>query len=515
MGVTEMDTSIDAMSRVARVADLADRSITKVTIDGTDIVIARDGETIAAFAATCPHAGAPLEQGAVCGHHLICPWHKSIFSLSDGGIIEPPALERLTQYPVRIANGDVLVAPRPIERDDDVGPLDGRRVLILGSGAAGTAAAFGLREAGFAGTVTVIGDEANEPYDRTVLSKFVLNDMSPADIPPLRRDRDWKRLRIDRVDATITRLDATARRVVLSDGTTIDYDAAVLATGAAPNVPTLPGVHLRGVHALRNRFDAAAIVTAAHPGARVAIIGASFIGLEAASALRQRGVDVTVIAPETIPFERQFGREIGAMFRRLHEANGVVFHLGAKLERIEGDASVAGVSLEGGARIAADLVVLGVGVRPATDFVTGTRKADDGGIVVDSTLCAAGGLYVAGDSACFPYGGGQVRIEHWRVAQQHGRIAAANIAGVATHYESVPYFWTSHYGQQFEYLGHAANWDRLHIDGDVEQRRFVALQIRDDLVVGVVACDRERATALLIEALRAQLTARDALSLLI
>jgi apoptosis-inducing factor 3 len=122
---------------------------------------------------------------------------------------------------------------------------------------------------------------------------------------------------------------------------------------------------------------------------------------------------------------------------------------------------------------------------------------------------------VAGDSACFPYGGGQVRIEHWRVAQQHGRVAATNIAGVATHYERVPYLWTSHYGKRFEYLGHAANWDRLHIDGDVEQRRFVALQIREHLVVGVIACDRERDTALLIEAMRGQLSAQDALSLLI
>jgi NADPH-dependent 2,4-dienoyl-CoA reductase/sulfur reductase-like enzyme/nitrite reductase/ring-hydroxylating ferredoxin subunit len=504
----------EPMTRVARVADLADQSITKATIDGTDIVLARDGETIGAFAATCPHAGAPLEQGAVCNHRLICPWHKSVFDLRDGAIIEPPALERLARYPVRIENGDVLVSARPIDDEADLGPLDGKRVLILGSGAAGTAAAFALREAGFAGAITMIGEEANEPYDRTALSKFVLNDMSPAEVPALRRDGDWKRLRIDRIDSTITQLDIESRRVVLGHGETIDYDSAVLASGASPNVPTMPGVHLRGVHPLRNRFDAAAIVASAPPGARAVVVGSSFIGLESASALRERGVGVTVVAPEEIPFERQFGREIGAMFRRLHEANGVVFRAGRKLERIEGDEKVAAVVLEGGERIAADLVVLGLGVKPATGFVSGARKADDGGIIVDSTLCAAGGLYVAGDVACFPYEGEQIRIEHWRVAQQQGRVAAANIAGVATQIEIVPYFWTYHYGKQFEYLGHAMKWDRLHIDGDLDQHHFVALQIRGDHVVGVIACERERETAVMIETMRKPLTLADALSLL-
>jgi NADPH-dependent 2,4-dienoyl-CoA reductase/sulfur reductase-like enzyme/nitrite reductase/ring-hydroxylating ferredoxin subunit len=503
----------NGMSRVARLSELRDGGIVRVKAGDAELVIVRDGDVVSAFAAACPHAGAPLEEGAVCHRRLVCPWHKATFSLIDGSIVEPPALEPLTRYPVLIEGDDVLIAARAIEGEPDVERIDGRQMLILGSGAAGTAAAFALREAEFAGTITMIGEEAPEPYDRTVLSKFVLADMSPTDVPPLRRDADWKRLRIDRKEATIARLDAAGRRVHLSDGTEMGYDAAILATGATPNVPKIPGVALGGVHPLRSLQDAAFIVALARPGARAVIVGASFIGLEAASALRGRGVRVIVVAPETIPFERQFGPEIGAMFRRLHEANGTEFRFGAKVDRFEGTEVVDTVVLGSGERLPADLVVLGVGVSPTTTFVEGVRKAEDGGILVDASMRATDGLYVAGDSARFPYGGAHIRVEHWRVAQQHGRVAAANVAGLDRRFTAPPFFWTYHFGNRFEYIGHAEHWDRVHIDGDLESQRFVAFQVRDDAVAGVIACQREHATALLIERMREPLPLAEAIGL--
>jgi NADPH-dependent 2,4-dienoyl-CoA reductase/sulfur reductase-like enzyme len=288
----------------------------------------------------------------------------------------------------------------------------------------------------------------------------------------------------------------------------------VLATGAIPNVPNIQGVALSGVHKLRNRGDATFIVTSATPGANAVVVGSSFIGLEAASALRERGLNVTVIAPEPIPFERQFGPEIGAMFRRLHEANGVHFRLQAKVAAFTGLETVDGVLLEDGERLAADLVVLGVGVRPATSFVEGVRKARDGGILFDATFRAADGLYVVGDCACFPFNGDQIRIEHWRVAQQHGRIAAANILRMTQHYDSVPFFWTYHFGRRFEYIGHPPGWERIHLDGNLDDQRFIALQIQQDRVVGVIACQRERTTAILIERMRKPLAVSEAMDLL-
>jgi NADPH-dependent 2,4-dienoyl-CoA reductase/sulfur reductase-like enzyme/nitrite reductase/ring-hydroxylating ferredoxin subunit len=501
------------MRSVGRLSDFSDGTITKVTSGGTDIVIVRDGASIHAFAAHCPHAGAPLEEGAVCNHRLICPWHKATFSLTDGAVIEPPALDRLARHAVEIDGDAVLVSPHPIATQPAFPQLDAHPVLILGSGAGGTAAAVALRDAGFPGSITLIGEEALEPYDRTVLSKFVLNDMPASDVPPLRPPEYWTSQRIERLEATIAGLDAIGKQVRLSDGTVMRYDTAVLATGATPNVPNIPGVTLSGVHKLRSRSDAAFIVALARPAANAVIVGSSFIGLEAASALRERGLNVTVVAPEPIPFERQFGPEIGSMFRHLHEANGIHFRLTAKVEGFTGTETADGVSIEGGERLAADLVVLGVGVTPATSFVEGVRKAHDGGIVVDSAFRAADGLYVVGDCACFQFNGGEIRIEHWRVAQQQGRIAAANIMGVSQHYDTVPFFWTYHFGKRFEYIGHPNGWDRLHIDGNLNDQRFIALQIQGDHVVGVVACQRERATAILIERMREVLNVAEAIDL--
>jgi NADPH-dependent 2,4-dienoyl-CoA reductase/sulfur reductase-like enzyme/nitrite reductase/ring-hydroxylating ferredoxin subunit len=507
------------MEKIGRFSEFRDGTITKVTSDGRDVVIVRDGTSIHAFAAHCPHAGAPLEEGGIYNHRLVCPWHKATFCLNDGSVVEPPALDRLARYAVEIDGDDVLVSPNPIYPNPLYsnhvgGRLERHQVLVLGSGAGGTATAVALRDFGFSGHVTLIGDEALEPYDRTVLSKFVLNDMPVSEVPPLRPSEYWINQHIERIEARIVGLDAIGKQVRLANGTVLAYDTAVLATGATPNVPNISGVAMSGVRKLRNRGDATIIVAAATPGANAVVVGSSFIGLEAASALRERGLNVTVIAPEPIPFERQFGPETGAMFRRLHEANGVHFRLQAKVAAFTGTQSVDGVLLEGGERLAADLVVLGVGVKPATSFVEGVRMARDGGILVDSRCWATDGLYVIGDCACFPFNGDQIRIEHWRVAQQHGRIAAANIAGMPQHYDAVPFFWTYHFGKRFEYIGHPHGWDRLHLDGSLDDQRFVALQIQDDRIVGVIACQRERTTAILIERMRKPLKVSEAIELL-
>lgn len=502
------------MQEVGRLADYPEGSVTKVTVGDTDVVIVRTDASLTAFAATCPHAGAPLDEGALCGHRLVCPWHKATFDIDNGSVLEPPALDTLTRYSVRVEGDRVMVAPEPIRFETTPSQPTGHTVLILGSGAGGTAAAVFLREAGFAGRITMIGDESEQPYDRTALSKFVLADMDPSDVPPLRPKTYWTDHQIERREAHIARVDLAARHVHLEDGTILPYDTAILATGAIAKVPPLQGATLSGVHTLRSRDDAARIVALAPEGSKAVVVGSSFIGLEAASALHERGVHVTVVSPETIPFARQFGPEIGAGMRRLHEANGTVFRLGAEVSIIEGTERVTAVSLKTGERLPADFVILGTGVRPATDFVAAVEQEDDGGIKVDATLLAADGFYVIGDAACFPFGTEHVRIEHWRVAQQHGRIAALNIAGTPARYDGVPFFWTYHFGKRFEYAGHPHGWDRIHIDGKLDDERFIALQIRDETVVGIVACQREQATARLIDRMRQPLPLSEAMEML-
>nr|WP_321984363.1 FAD-dependent oxidoreductase [uncultured Lichenicoccus sp.] len=489
------------MQKVATLHTLKQHRPVRVTLGETAILLLRDGATVHAFGADCPHAGAPLEQGAVCDGRLVCPWHKASFAIADGALLEPPALDPLTRYPVEIVDGDVRVSEQPLPPPAPVaeGPADARTMLIVGAGAAGTAAAAALREFGFTGRVVLVGVEADAPYDRTALSKFVLQGaMKPDEVSPLREPEFWDTHRIERVRGEAVALDQEAGRVTLADGSIRSYDALLIATGGIARAPDMPGATLPGVHLLRSLDDARALLPALEGGARVVIAGASFIGLEAASALRERDVPVTVVANAAIPFERQFGTEIGTMFRRLHEVHGVTFLAPRRIVAIEGDIRVQAVRLDDGSRVEAEIVLVGYGVHAATSFAATLDLAPDGGIRVGADMRAAKRIFAAGDVARFPLGATDaVGIEHWRVAQQHARVAARNMLGGDARYEQPPFFWTYHYGKRFEYLGHARGFDRLEIDGDLDGGEFLARQYVGSQVVGIVACQREAETAAL------------------
>ncbi|WP_428376561.1 FAD-dependent oxidoreductase [Lichenicoccus sp.] len=489
------------MQKVATLHMLKQHRPVRVMVGETAILLLRDGAVVHAFGADCPHAGAPLEQGAVCDGRLVCPWHKASFAIADGALLEPPALDPLTRYPVEIIDGDVRVSDRPLPLPPAVaaGPADPRTMLIVGAGAAGTAAAAALREFGFTGRVVLVGAEADAPYDRTALSKFVLQGaMPPDEVWPLRENDFWASHRIERVHGEAVALDQGARRVTLADGSVLVYDALLIATGGIPRGPDVPGADLVGVHLLRSLDDARSLLPALEGGARVVIAGASFIGLEAASALRERDVPVTVVANATIPFERQFGTEIGTMFRRLHEAHGVVFMAPRRIASIEGVTRVQAVVLDDGTRLEADVALVGYGVHPATAFAASLDLARDGGILVDADMRATDQIFAAGDVARFPLGiADAARIEHWRVAQQHARVAARGMLGGDARFEQPPFFWTYHYGKRFEYLGHAETFDRVVVDGDLATGEFLARQYDGSRVVGIIACQREAETAAL------------------
>ena len=238
--------------------------------------------------------------------------------------------------------------------------------------------------------------------------------------------------------------------------------------------------------------------------ARVVIVGASFIGMEAASSLCERGLDVTVVAPSSEPFELTLGLEVGALFRRLHESHGVRFKLGSIVYGFEGSHKVEAVVLENGERIETDMVVVGVGVRPATSFLEGVTLDEDGGMVVDSRLRAADGLYAAGDIARFPdpHTGEHVRIEHWRTAEQQGRVAARNMAGRDAAFESVPFFWTRQFDRGLLYVGHAPAWDEIIYQGEVSSQDFLAFYVKDGRVLAVAGMNREREMAAAEELMR-------------
>ncbi|PXW23849.1 FAD-dependent oxidoreductase [Paraburkholderia caballeronis] len=511
-----------SLHQVAKRSQLRDHVPLRVEAGDTPVLLIRDGETVHAYRADCPHAGAPLEHGAICHGRLVCPWHKATFDVSTGALLEPPALQGLSRYRVELRGDDVLVstdAPTPApaeEQTPDSG--EAKRFAIVGAGAAGAAACAALRELGFRGRIVLIDHETTTPYDRTALSKFVPSgELAARDVYPLLDDDFFADQQIDQKLANVATLDARAAEIRFDNETDpLRYDAALIATGSVPKPPPVRGFDdaaVRGrVVMLRNVNDAARIEQWAAAGHRAVVIGGSFIGLEVASSLRKRGLDVTVVSPERVPFAKQFGDEIGALFMQLHRQNGTTLEMDTQVEAIEPGEPLT-VRTKNGKQFACDFVVAGTGVTPATSFIAGVGRNDDGGLNVDASMRVAPNLFAAGDVACFETQGGQrIRIEHWRVAQQQSRAAARGMLGLDARQPAVPFFWTYHYGKRFDYLGHAraGDWDSCLTLGEPERYAFVTLYCRDGRVIAALGCERETAIALLAEAMREPLPADDA-----
>ena len=486
----------------ARLSDLPDGTMRQVEVDGAPVLLVRRGEDVFAFEGTCPHAGAPLAEGVIVGDRVICPWHKAEFCVTSGACLQPPAVDDLKRIPVGIRDGDILLAPEAPVHPQPGGPAerDPRRFVILGGGAAGAVAAQTLRAEGFAGQILMIDQEGGLPYDRTLLSKSVLSGAEGGEKSPLQDEAFYQHHAIERRTARVVALDAAARTLRFEDGTEFVYDAALIATGGSPVRPDFPGADLGNVFLLRSQGDAARLLAAATPGRRVVVIGASFIGMEVAASLRERGLDVTVVARQGEPFEKQLGREVGAVFRRLHEAEGVAFRLGRQVKRLTGEGAVAAVELADGESLPADLVVAGLGVRPATGFIKDLPMREDGGLTVDAQLRAGDGLYAAGDVAAFPLGGDgpTVRIEHWRLAEQQGRLAARNMMGAERPFEAVPYFWTIQFMKQLDYVGHGSGQDEVIVRGDLQKPSFIAYYRREGRIVAAAGWDHDRDMAALV-----------------
>lgn len=484
----------------------------QVAVGETDVLLIRRGDTFTALHPHCTHYGAPLVDGALSGDRIVCPWHHACFSASTGDQEEPPGIDSLESYEVRVDGNDVVVRV-PEEpsghrvlatgkRDEK----DARTFVVLGGGAAGEYALEGLREKGFGGRLVLISREEELPCDRPNCSKDYLQGNAPEEWMFLRDESFYDGIDVERMlGRTVVQLDAAAKRLTFEDGDELAFDGIVVCTGGAPRKLPVDGTDLEGVHVLRSYDDARSILHEGQEAEHAVVVGASFIGMEAAFSLKQLGIEsVTVVAPETVPFAAAFGERIGRRIQKLHESNGIDFRLGHTVERFAGDGRIGNVHLDDGEVLDADLVVVGIGVRPATDFIEGLELADDGAVVVDDTLKAADGVYAAGDIAQFPYwlADEPVRIEHWRLACQHGRLAGHNLAGEEKPYRSIPFFWTAHFGTNIRYVGHAENWDEVIYQGDPDEGAFLAFYVRDETVVAAAGTGRDREMAAVEELLR-------------
>jgi NADPH-dependent 2,4-dienoyl-CoA reductase/sulfur reductase-like enzyme/nitrite reductase/ring-hydroxylating ferredoxin subunit len=461
--------------------------------EGEPVVLVRRGQTVQALGATCTHYSGPLAEGLVVGDTLRCPWHHACFSLADGTAVAAPALNPVPCYAVE-RQGDLVrvTGRRPAAPPPPPLPGPPGAVVIIGAGAAGAAAAEQLRREGYAGSLTLVGADPDAPYDRPNLSKDYLAGNAPEDWIPLRPPEFYAEQRITlRLGVRATSVDPAARRVSLADGTVLPYDALLLATGADPVRLPIPGADLPHVHCLRSLADSRAIVAATAGARRAVVLGASFIGLEVAAALRARGLEVAVAAPEPRPLERILGAEAGAFVQALHEEHGVRFYLGRTGKAITREA----VELSGGEVLPADLVVLGVGVRPALALAESAGLALDRGVVVNQFLeTSAPGILAAGDIARWPdpWSGDKVRIEHWVVAQRMGQTAARNILGRQEPFRMVPFFWSAHYDVTFAYVGHAESWDQAEVSGRLDQRDCTIVYRRQKRPLAVLTLFRDQ-----------------------
>lgn len=490
---------------LANTSDLKSGEMKEVSAGETRILLARVGDRFHAVSASCPHYGGTLAEGVLCGTQVICPLHHAVFSVVTGDLEEPPALDALVSYEVRVEGERVLVRVpeevsdrRAVEMVKSDRVADPRQFVILGAGAAGYTAAQTLREESFRGQIVMITRDDRAPYDRPNLSKDYLHGHADPEWMPLRGDEFFKEHEIQLVlNREVTRVDARAKIIVFEGGETMDYDELLVATGGAPVRLNIPGSDLKNVCVLRSFADADAIIETAGRSRRAVVVGASFIGMEAAYSLRERGLDVTVVAPSAEPFEVTLGREVGTVFRREHERHGVRFKLGSIVYRFEGSHNVEAVTLDTGESIETDMVVVGVGVRPVTQFLEGVELDHAGGVVVDSRLRAAEGLYAAGDVVNFAdrWTGERMRIEHWRTAQQQGRVAARNMAGRDVAFEGIPFFWTQQFELTLRYVGHAATWDEIIYQGDVASHDFLAFYVKDQRVLAVAGMNRDRELA--------------------
>jgi NADPH-dependent 2,4-dienoyl-CoA reductase/sulfur reductase-like enzyme/nitrite reductase/ring-hydroxylating ferredoxin subunit len=463
-------------------------------VAGEAAIMVRIDDEVFVVGAACTHYHGPLEEGLVVGETIRCPWHHACFSLRSGEALRAPAFDALPRWRAEQADGKVYArekiegaAPKPAPARAP------RSVTIIGAGAAGFAAAHALRAEGYDGVIEMIGADPAQPYDRPNLSKDYLAGSAQPEWLPL-RDPAWYRDNgvLLRPGRRVEALDHAAKRLTLDDGSAVSFETLLLATGADPVRLPIPGADRPNVHYLRSLADADRIIAASGGAGRVAVIGASFIGLEVAASLRNRGLETHVVAPEATPMARILGPDLGAHIRGLHERRGVVFHLEDTVTEI-GDQTV---TLRSGGTLAVDFVVIGVGVKPNLALAETAGLATDKGVLVDEYLqTSAPDVYAAGDIARWPdrITGERIRVEHWVVAERQGQTAARNMLGRKERFDAAPFFWSQHYDQAISYVGHAADWDRAELSGDPTAGDCAVVFFKGDrkLAVATLGCDLE------------------------
>ncbi|KAI9807480.1 MAG: hypothetical protein M1825_005420 [Sarcosagium campestre] len=488
--------------------DLRNGEKKEVEVEGIEdgkVLLAKIHDEVHAMSPKCTHYGAPLINGILTGSgRLTCPWH-------GGDVEDAPALDPIAKFPVTEKNGAVYITAEEsvIKANRGKGDLScsvqgQEKVVIVGGGSGSIGALEGLRKNGFKGAITLISREPYLPIDRTKLSKALIADASKLAL----HDAAWfKGASVETVTDEVTGVDFSAKSVSTKSGKSFPYSKLILASGGTPKKLPLPGFKdLDNIFVLRTVPDVQAILGAVgeSKGKNIVVIGSSFIGMEVANALAS-GNSVTVVGMEKAPLERVMGAEVGSIFKRILEKNGVKFHMEAGVEKATPLSSsatrVGAVHLKDGTKLDADLVILGVGVSPETSYLSeSTLKLEkDGSLKTDQhfRLPSLPDVYAIGDIATYPYhgpggDGTPTRIEHWNVAQNAGRAAAQHIVKPQSQPKAfIPIFWSA-LGSQLRYCGNTPNgWDGLVLQGKPAENTFAAFYTKGDTVVAVATMQKD------------------------
>lgn len=493
---------------------LADGQMKEVAFDDGKVLVARLGDKVVSTSAYCTHYGAPLAKGVLSADgRITCPWHGACFNACTGDIEDAPAFFGIHSFPAKVEDGKIHVTadPKFTKKDDNLvrqatipeklNLQESTGVVIIGGGSGALHTIESLRENGYTEPITVISKESYVPIDRTKLSKALPTQVSKVQLrtPEELRDRYGVSFK---TNATATSVDTGSKIVkytTQSDTTelTLPYTTLVLAVGALPRRLPIPNADLSNVFTLRFLEDAQKIDQACKTGTRLVVIGTSFISMEVANTLAKKVSSVHMIGMESTPFEMIMGKEVGEGLKEVL-GKGITFHMEASVDSITASSAnpplATGVKLKDGTVLEADVIILGVGVAPATQFLangnSGIKLEKDGGIVVDEYLRVPGveNVFAIGDIAMFPQTENRSprRIEHWNVAGNHGRAVGRTIAGKGHPFSKIPIFWSAQ-GLRYCGLGGKSNYDDIFIKGNPKEGKFVAWYFKDGKVTAVAS----------------------------
>ncbi|CAH1981573.1 unnamed protein product [Acanthoscelides obtectus] len=489
---------------VCQVTDLNENEPKTFDLDEKKVLLIKQNGKISALGTKCTHYGAPLASSAVGDGRLRCQWHGACFNIATGDIEDFPGLDSLPCYQVTIEDNNVKVRARKSELESNKrirnmvsrNKCDTQHIVVIGGGPSGAICVETLRQEGFCGQITLVCAEKYLPYDRIKVTKVM--DM-PIEKLQFRDPDFYQKYDIKVLTNTkATGVDIENRKVSLSNGCPLNYDKLYIATGAKPRKLNIPGADLKNVIVLREYDDAAYTQSQLSDQKEVAILGSSFIAMEAACFLSSKVKKVTVVLREDVPFKASLGPEIGSAFKKVFEEKGVHFAINSGMKSIIGDdcGNVKEVELNDGTIIKADLVIMGVGSTFNTDFLkdSGLQMLNDGTIEVDQYLQTnKENIFVGGDIAYAPVWcrhNKKASIGHFGLAHYHGKIAALNMLGKQKELQTVPFFWTVLYGKSVRYAGHGL-YDEILYSGNVDELKFAAYYLKGDEVVAISSCQMD------------------------